>query len=1153
MASTLTQSIFAATYKDDYRDSDNYHRILFNSGRALQARELTQMQTIIQSEIARFGRNIFKEGASVNPGGGTIDDNYTYVKLNTAVNTLPTTNLVGSIFTGQTSGLRAKVLEVVAAAGADPATLYIEYIGGVLGGVTTALKFTAGENITNGTNTLTVQTTDTVNNPACGAGVRFSSAIGEFFTRGHFVFVDQQSIILSKYNPGYSGVVGFKVTEDVVTVADDVNLYDNQGATPNTTAPGADRYRIRLTLTDRANVDSDEAFVYFAEIVNSVIVNNVQGTDEYNKINTLLAKRTKEESGDYIVRPFILKFDEDSDNNFLIADISPGTAYVNGYRIDVAAPTKIRLEKPTTVASFNNQAVAATYGNYIVCSTTRGTPNINTLEIWNLRSATGYGGSTIGTARVRAVEEDGAVYKYYLTSVTMSGTNNFRDVRSIGLSASKYADLVLENSIAVLNDVSNNDLMFDLPSQRPQNLTDISLQVQKRFTTTNSVGTATLGPANLGAGETWADVNSWVVAVDSSGTNISSVVSIAGTGTTTATISGIPVGNGATIQVLAYIDKSAGVVATKTMTETTRTASVVNGVLDLRKADVYDILRIRDSDSNGVDLSGSFRFDNNQNSTFYGMSRLLLKSTVSAPTGPVFVRFKYFAHGAGDFFAATSYDSSTTGLNYGQIPTFTRPDGSIIQLRDVLDFRPRTGDLGTTFDSATSRVRFLPKNNDIIRADVNYYLPRYDKLTVSENGTISFVQGVPSFLPSYPPTPENSLELYKIRLNANTFNDSDLSLAAIDHKRYTMADIGVLEKRIDRLEEYTTLSLLELETSTWSVVDSTGTPRTKAGFLADGFADHYFSDLSSTEYRASIDPRQKIVRPPAISKNIRLKYDSDLSLGTMVLRGDNVYLDYDEVEYIIQPFVSGSENINPFHVINTIGQIEISPASDEWKDTQYSAPRMIDGGTRLSKDTRQLFNEWQWQWQGTSGGSQVGQVVDRSTSSTSAVSTRPTKQGGTATTTTVTTKTVVDRIVADETIRRVVGDRIVDVAIIPFMRSRKVHFKAYGLKPFQRYFAFFDNVPVADWVREEPFVTFASTTADFGNRHNNASQHPQGATTIETDANGVVEGSFFIPNTQSIRFRTGSREFKLLNVNSSVEANATSVSYTHLRAHETLS
>jgi hypothetical protein len=68
--------------------------------------------------------------------------------------------------------------------------------------------------------------------------------------QGHFVFAPAQSIIVSKYSNNYTGIVGFKVTQDVVTATDDVSLYDNQGATPNLSSPGADRYRIRLTLID---------------------------------------------------------------------------------------------------------------------------------------------------------------------------------------------------------------------------------------------------------------------------------------------------------------------------------------------------------------------------------------------------------------------------------------------------------------------------------------------------------------------------------------------------------------------------------------------------------------------------------------------------------------------------------------------------------------------------------------------------------------------------------------------------------------------------------------------------------------------------------------------------------------------------------------
>ena len=54
MATAYTSTTFSSTYKDDFKDSNNFHKILFNSGKTLQARELTQSQTIIQKEIERI-------------------------------------------------------------------------------------------------------------------------------------------------------------------------------------------------------------------------------------------------------------------------------------------------------------------------------------------------------------------------------------------------------------------------------------------------------------------------------------------------------------------------------------------------------------------------------------------------------------------------------------------------------------------------------------------------------------------------------------------------------------------------------------------------------------------------------------------------------------------------------------------------------------------------------------------------------------------------------------------------------------------------------------------------------------------------------------------------------------------------------------------
>ena len=46
-------------YYDDFDDTKNFHRILFKPGFAVQARELTQAQTILQDQISKFGSGIY--------------------------------------------------------------------------------------------------------------------------------------------------------------------------------------------------------------------------------------------------------------------------------------------------------------------------------------------------------------------------------------------------------------------------------------------------------------------------------------------------------------------------------------------------------------------------------------------------------------------------------------------------------------------------------------------------------------------------------------------------------------------------------------------------------------------------------------------------------------------------------------------------------------------------------------------------------------------------------------------------------------------------------------------------------------------------------------------------------------------------------------
>ena len=70
-----------APYYDDFDKDDNFHRVLFRPGFAIQARELTQLQSIMQNQIERFGRHMFQEGSVVIPGQVTYSDIVTNVQL----------------------------------------------------------------------------------------------------------------------------------------------------------------------------------------------------------------------------------------------------------------------------------------------------------------------------------------------------------------------------------------------------------------------------------------------------------------------------------------------------------------------------------------------------------------------------------------------------------------------------------------------------------------------------------------------------------------------------------------------------------------------------------------------------------------------------------------------------------------------------------------------------------------------------------------------------------------------------------------------------------------------------------------------------------------------------------------------------------------
>ena len=178
-------------YNDDYDETKQFYRILFRPSFAVQARELTQMQTILQNQIARHGDAIFKQGAMVIPGQAsveTIDQSKTkgadYVKLaaiysgvavETFISSLNGVQLVGS------SGVTAEIVKVQNSEQTDPTTIYVRYTNSGTSGTTKT--FTNGEVITTEDGTYSFQALGT---DAIGKGSLATVEQGVYYINGHF-------------------------------------------------------------------------------------------------------------------------------------------------------------------------------------------------------------------------------------------------------------------------------------------------------------------------------------------------------------------------------------------------------------------------------------------------------------------------------------------------------------------------------------------------------------------------------------------------------------------------------------------------------------------------------------------------------------------------------------------------------------------------------------------------------------------------------------------------------------------------------------------------------------------------------------------------------------------------------------------------------
>lgn len=329
-----------------------------------------------------------------------------------------------------------------------------------------------------------------------GNGYAFGVSEGIVYQKGYFSFVESQTIIVDKYSPMPDGiVVGFDTLEQIVNFNQDASLLGNAFTSNNVNAPGADRLKLvpQLTLKTKEEAASNASFFTLTEWSEGLPFKQNQSTT-YNKINDEMAKRTFDDSGNFVLDPFQvttrspLLANQEGQTFDVIVD--PGTAYIEGYRVSTAFNYSATQSTGYDVGNTANHVVSLDYGNFIRIKEVAGTFQFNTgdnvdlydtsaqylsntaLAVSGTISAVG---TKIGTARMFSmIYYDGvpgtntATYKMYIFNVMMNTGKNFRDVKSVFYNGTNkgIADLILQpnltlgKNVATIESTSNNGLLF---------------------------------------------------------------------------------------------------------------------------------------------------------------------------------------------------------------------------------------------------------------------------------------------------------------------------------------------------------------------------------------------------------------------------------------------------------------------------------------------------------------------------------------------------------------------------------------------------------------------------------------------------------------------------------------------------------------------
>lgn len=1167
---------FEVVGTDGLTPSEKYYRVMFKPAVAVQARELTQLQSILQKQVERFGDNILKEGTIVTGGNFVEMSPLPYVKLldiGTDADgnqiSIDTTAYVGMKAVGKTTGLEAIIVAVaygLETLSPELQTIYVRYINNAQDGsgnnistfsTTEEIEIQQLDNNSIWQKYQTVTAAGTIESTAAignGYGVRCGE--GVIYQKGFFISFKDAVTVVSRYDTAPDGVVvGFQTSETLINSNQDTSLLDNASGFNNYNAPGADRLKLSpaLVVKTLAEANADETFFSLQEYQSGRVVRR-RLTTQFNSVEKFAERRTYDESGDYVVNDFTVRVDQSTSNTSnLSVSIGKGIAYVQGKRVELVNNFNIEIPESNTSTSITGQDIIANYANYVVVdgATITGVFPIGTFPLVNLKISS----VVSGTARLRDVElQTDGDYRLYLFDIKMNSGANWSNVDTIDYNSGAANAALVSNNIEGISfkqaiypigrnfissvDYANTNYIY--------RKVDTSSAVQTDATVVLTLSGADTFPYSLGALN--PDQLKEIVLVStqtqspySAGDYLTvTAANVTTTKTMTVTISSAPA---AAMNVTAFINakKSNQAFNVKTLKNVyvkidaaTHSANTT-GEYTLGLPDVYDIVGIWQgstySESN-TDVLAQFNLVNNQKDTHYGLSRIKkVKSHTIGASDKLLIKVRVFEKTSGStFFTFDSYansiDDVTTPLPADKIrtenvPTYTSEDGTLYYLRDVLDFRPFAN--ATAAYSLTAGSATINPSETVAFSTVNF---------ISPNKSVEF-----------------NYDYYQGRIDRLVIDEN----GNFEVIRGAASDNPTVPPEPTKSMSLATFSIPPYPSLPMSLANAAG--KSDYGITVTRFKNRRYTmkdigqldtRLRNLEYYTSLSLLEKNAKDLLIvdaSGNNRFKngilVDNFENLSIAELNNSEYAAGIDPAYKELTPkFRAYPINLKPVAVSNvtdfgeaaSLTKSDVSVINQPYATSakscttdyyKYNGAMLLDPAYDTGPDTSiapDINFDIDLATPFAEYTEALSEYVPLTSVTTEVVSSTSSRSGGLfgrRSTTTTLLETTSTLTVGEDVTSQNLGDFVTNAEFNPYMRGRNVNVSVTGLRPSTRFYFFFDGIDVNVHVAPATVLDGAVTrSADWGEN-------------VLSDSNGVLNAVFRIPDGT---FFVGDRTLELIDV-----------------------